>query len=54
MTKEEILLLKNEVAWTHDILKRIVDIGSSDQDDKDKLHAIAWFAKQGLKAIREE
>ena len=35
--------------WCYDILIRINEIIQSNSSEQDKLHAIAWFTKQGLK-----
>ena len=41
--------------WCMDILKRINEIAvSKNIDDREKVEAIRWLAKQGLKAEREE
>lgn len=50
---DENLLLRTEVEWTRDILRRIREVLVSSQTDADKLHAIEWFSKQGLKGVRE-
>ena len=35
--------------WCYDILNRINEVINSSSSQEDKLHAIAWLTKQGLK-----
>lgn len=55
MANVEIDLKQAEINWLADILKRIsMIIESPHYTDEEKLTAIAWFTKQGLKIEREE
>ena len=55
MTKIELDLKKAEINWLADILKRItMIIESKHYTDEEKIIAISWFVKQGLKIEREE
>lgn len=55
MSNIEIDLKQAEINWLTDILKRItMIIESSDYSDEEKLIAVRWFVKQGLKIEREE
>lgn len=40
---------KIKYEWCYDILCRINEVIQSTNKTEDKLHAIAWFTKQGLK-----
>jgi hypothetical protein len=43
------------LTWCIDIIKRIQSIiNDADKSDADKVEAIAWLVKQGLKVEREE
>jgi hypothetical protein len=48
-------LLLNEVNWCQDILQKITDhCKNPTMTNEEKLHAVLWFTKQGLKSIRED
>jgi len=55
MANVELDLKQTEINWLTDILKRInMVLESSYYTDAEKLIAITWFAKQGLKVERED
>jgi hypothetical protein len=55
MANVELDLKQAEINWLTDILKRInMVIDSSHYTDEEKLIAITWFTKQGLKVERED
>jgi hypothetical protein len=55
ITEQHLLLLRTEVNWCHDILKRILEtVQDTDPDPNARIYAIGWLAKQGLKGLRIE
>jgi hypothetical protein len=55
MANTELDIKQVEINWLTDILKRInMVLEASYYTDEEKLIAIAWFAKQGLKVERED
>jgi hypothetical protein len=55
MANVELDLKQAEINWLTDILRRInMVIDSSHYTDEEKLIAITWFTKQGLKVERED
>jgi len=55
MANVELDLKQAEINWLTDILKRInMVLESSHYTNEEKLIAITWFAKQGLKVERED
>jgi hypothetical protein len=55
MANVELDLKQAEINWLTDILKRInMVLESSHYTDEEKLIAITWFTKQGLKVERED
>jgi hypothetical protein len=55
MANVELDLKQAEINWLTDILKRIsMVLESPHYTEEEKLIAITWFAKQGLKVERED
>jgi hypothetical protein len=51
----QIYFLNNEVNWCRSLLQHIVDHCNNDKlSPTEKVHAVGWLAKQGLKGIKEE
>lgn len=47
--KQKLDMNKVKYDWCYDVLIKINEVIQSNSSDQDKLHAIAWFTKQGLK-----
>ena len=47
--KQKLDMNKVKYDWCYDVLIKINEVIQSNNSDQDKLHAIAWFTKQGLK-----
>ena len=55
MENSELDIKQAEINWLTDILKRIsMVLESSHYTETEKLIAITWFTKQGLKVERED
>lgn len=49
VVKQNLDMNKVKYDWCYDVLIKINEVIQSNSSDQDKLHAIAWFTKQGLK-----